>query len=67
MFKPTPDELRGRLLDISRDAIDAFWKEIAYGYGEIKTGDLGPQATQDFEESVLKVVTTWRDNNGGGI
>ena len=65
-FDATPSEMRGRLLDVSREAMDAFWEVIAAEYDECKSGDLGPQATQDFEQSVFKVVTTWRDNNGGG-
>lgn len=65
-FEPTPSEMRQRLLGITREAMNAFWEVVAEGYPECCTGDLGPSATQDFEQSAFKVVTTWRDNNGGG-
>ena len=65
-FEPTPSEMRQRLLSISEEGMVAFWEAIARLYPECKSGDLGPTATRDFEQAVYKVVTTWRDNNGGG-
>jgi len=63
---PSPSEMRGRLQDIVNDGLNAFWEVVAEAYPECNTGDLGPTATMDFLQSALKVVTTWRDNNGGG-
>lgn len=64
--KNIPFQRRQRLLMITNNALEQFWRDIAEGYEELKTGDLGPTATLVFEQAAYKVVTTWRDNNGGG-
>ncbi|HVI41957.1 MAG TPA: hypothetical protein VM577_15000 [Anaerovoracaceae bacterium] len=49
--------------DVVEQAQLAFWQEVAKSFPEIKTGDLPPDASVEFDEACKKVVQIWLASN----
>lgn len=57
------DWMDARLTAAQDAAKDAFWDTLAKYYPEIETGDIGPEASQAFDEACNQAVLLWVDGN----
>lgn len=61
MLAMDPDQ---RLAMVVLEAEAAFWKVIAEGYPEIKTGNLCPPDADTFTSAALDAASAWVEQNG---